>query len=311
VQYQLLGIGSGFFAHILATLLACWRRMLRTGAAAGVICAVAIEIIGFALTHQLPPSVATNALAVTLGLGLAYSVGATVFAGGLLRGALRALALLQGEAGARAEAARLTAQAQPPGAYSRLATPLPLIPTVAPRTSPQGKRPAMAPAQAPRWAPSGPGVQTSLPLSEAHLPAAAMANPMTHAVGAPAAYGQSYGQSYGRGTGAGSGPHAPPFRSIENDPTQPVTICEEDSAMVMLLPENSLYVPKFVPRWPIAPRPAASVSSQPTQGSRMGALPSPDFYAPWTAVPPLERIEPALAPSEDDSPLAWLARERR
>jgi hypothetical protein len=310
VQYQLLGVGSGFFAHILATLLVCWRRTLRTGMAVGGLAALAVELVGFELTHQFPPSVATHALAAALALALAYGAGATVFASELLRGALRALSLMQGEAIARTEAARLTAQARSGGVRKGLVTPLPLL-------SERALRPGVAGSPRRRLAPSALQVQTSLPLSDAH-----------HRVRAPAEAPQVFVPMFVPG-GAVSG-MSESSHSFENDPTQPITVCEEDSATVMLLPENSLYVPRFLPKSPsAAPAPAfrppqSSWPSRPAQSGRMGrmgrmgalpplaeagsgaapiaapwasASPPPDLYAPWSAVPPLEPAQTAIAPT--------------
>ncbi len=317
MQYQLLGVGSGFFAHILAALLVCWRRTLKTGAVVGGMTVLAVEAAASALTHQFPPSVATHALAAALALALAYGVGATVFACELLRGALRALSLLQGEAAARTEAARLTAQSltaqsltaqsQRVGAWKSLVTPLPLLPATPPRPARAVRRQGML-------AHSAPQVQTSLPLSDVRhhmrLPAGAMANPMS----SPALAPQVFVPMFMPG-GAAGGP-GEPFHAFENDPTQPITICEEDSAMVMLLPENSLYVLRFVPKPPGAVAHARAFGpSQWVQASRMGALPpltgigvvasaSPPLalYAPWSVVPLLEPVDPAMAPTEADAP---------
>jgi hypothetical protein len=295
VQYQLLGLGSGFFAHILATLLACWRRMLRAGGLAGLAVALIVEGSGFALTHQFPPSLITNVLAAALAAGVAYGVGATIFAGDLVRGALRALALLQGEAGARSEAARLGAQSRPSGASTSQVTPLPLMPAM-PRPA---QRAASARAIVPDFAlsPVAPQVRTSLPVSAAHVPGS------PSVLDAP----NRPGANIGRGDGGGS------FRSvesIENAPTQPVTICEEDSATVMLLPDNSLYVPKFIPRPAIIGGTQAGLDGMagmmgqalpPDRGGRAGTLPPlgrlapvsppPDLYAPWLAVSALDGID--------------------
>jgi len=287
------------------------------GVAVGALTAMAVEGIGFALTHQFPPSVATHALAAALAVALAYGVGATVFAGELLRGALRSLALLQGEAVARAEAACLTARLQSDRARKGLVTPLPLLSERAVRRGAAGSPRRML-------APSAPQVQTSLPLSDVHhhvrSPAGALANPVSNPARAPQVFVPMFVP------GGAVGGLGESFRSFENDPTQPITVCEEDSATVMLLPENSLYVPRFVPKSPSAahaPVFGPSRTSPPAQASRMGALPplagvgsvaapfaaplasaspSPELYAPWSAVPPLEPAEPSVAPTEADAP---------
>ncbi len=124
MQYQLLGVNSGFAAHTLSTLLVSWRRMLRGAAYLGVGAFVATEVVAFTLLHQFPPSLPTNVVALALGVAMAYSAAATIFIQELFRGAIRALDMLEGKAAEALGIAAVTAF--PANAQPEAATPLPL-----------------------------------------------------------------------------------------------------------------------------------------------------------------------------------------
>lgn len=345
VQYQLLGLGSGFFAHMLATLMVCWRHMLRAAAAVAVVTALAVEALGMAVSHQFPPHLTTNLLAAALALGLGYGVGATIFASELVRGALRALATLQTQAGlqdaGRGEERDLAMGL--PAAPSGGSASLPILPLALPAYASSVARPravasdpvpardpAPVPLQSAPYAQIAPQVATSLPVSEwssqrIAVPLEPLSGPVYNAAPvvepapavAPAYSPLRSGPAIGPAVGE-------PFRAVAQDAANPTGDYEEDGPTVMLLPENSLYVPQFAARRPLVPAaaaPGASVvdlpkgfggplergAAQPPSslvGALPGALPPlasaapvsppPDLYAPWSAVPPLD---PAVSPT--------------
>jgi hypothetical protein len=324
-----MGLGSGFFAHVLATLMVCWRRMLRVGAAVALVTALAVELLGFTVSHQFPPSLATNLLAVALALALGYGVGATIFADEVVRGALRALTLLQTQASGQRLAMEL-----PTEAAAALPTPLPAYwsrstdpradssnPMVSSGAS--ADRPAIRPVQQPSYVPIAPQVATSLPVSEwsRHFMPVAPLDPLPAAppAGLEPAPAAAYAPRLSDPLIAGR----EPFRAVEEDATKPATIYEEDGASVLLLPDNSWYAPRFAQQpqqrssapMPIGAAPGAQSAAMRVQRGELwaaqslydglpGALPPlagaapvsppPELYAPWSVVPPLD---PAISPT--------------
>lgn len=292
MQYQLLGVSSGFSAHMLSTLLVSWRRMLRAAAIAGALGVAAVEAFAVATSHQFPPTLPTNAVAVALGIAVAYSAAASIFARELLRGALRALTLLQDGAGALMGATAVAARPAEPRTAS--ATPLPL------RTS--------------QTAMTGNGVARTLeddPLRSRFQPHAALpsvehaqvmrdqAAELRRSVSQPAPSEFPAGPRWApRMTPAGA--ISQPYRFIEDEPTRPVTIGEEDGATVMVLPalpEAHVFSPQAGPASRVAPfappesqieaaRPLPAGVSVPLPPLAQ-ASPPPDLYAPWSEVTPI------------------------
>ena len=254
MQYEVIGIGSGFFAHILTALVASWRRMLRMATLAAGLSFLSAEAIALWATQQFPPSNLTHIVAGTLALALAYGVASTVFANELIHGALRALRVLQ-------EVANAHTAAEVDQAIPALAA-----------TAAENALPTPLPQSARAFA--------------ASLPNAAHAQ-----VEAPVAASRQIVES---------------VESAENEPTQPITVYEEDSASVTLLPSTPVYDPAAAPggalAYPSLYPPAPIVSAPLGMAiSDVGISPAPPaahgrYDAPQRVAPPAHMLGALLPP---------------
>jgi hypothetical protein len=304
-------------------------------------------VVAFTLLHQFLPSLPTDVVALALGVAMAYSAAATIFIQELFRGAIRALDMLEGKA---AEALGITAvTAFPATAQPEAATPLPLRssqPMSGVAVAPGSARVHSVPLHEPGYqlpheevalAPQAASLQTAGPTSTPSMvpmpsiPSMPSVPPKASTPSIPAilAVQAALGLPAGAGVCAGGAGHdvyarfdheayLDRRRPIEEEPTRPVRFGPDDGATVMVLPENSMYVPRLAPQprhaltpWAphavraaeheplhplphLAPNPARQFMSQPPMTAtprRLAPLaeasPSPALYAPWAVVPPI------------------------
>jgi hypothetical protein len=306
VQYGLVGIGSGFFAHVLATIVVCWRRMLRAAAVAGILAALAAELAAFAFSHEFPPSAPANIVAAALGLALAYGVAGTVFIAELIQGALRTMHLLGGAVAPQAEASPVVPASIPTSIPTSIPPMMPAaLPAIAAIPGTSGVTPVpfapvpFAPSQPRPVTPSAPRVSAVSPMA----PTVA-SDPVTQtaAFGALAGFGEPSDVTRprpGRVVAAHTpAPHVPlsaasPQASGVNEyaPTQPFTLAEEDTATVLLLPETPVYVPGVGLT-------EAGSDIPPPLPDRYALL---RRYAPNSLVPPLAPAPSPMSPLPDNS----------
>lgn len=134
------------FRQIIGVVLVSWQRVLRVGLLAALAAMIATECISAYMTASFPPPPVTHLVAVALALALGYSVAITTLAALLLKGGLRFIRHLEGDAQVGAKAAEIFARREvgnlggmlrrTSGGTSRRATARPAIARVAPKSRP-------------------------------------------------------------------------------------------------------------------------------------------------------------------------------
>lgn len=110
LAHEIILHAGNIMKHAVGVLLLAWRRVLRALAIAGVGGVVLGEMAGVFLTRHFPPYLLTHVAAVALGAAMGYGAALTVFVDELLKGALDAVKIVEGEAAAGARAAVVLAE---------------------------------------------------------------------------------------------------------------------------------------------------------------------------------------------------------
>lgn len=95
--YSIVGFKSGFLAHVLATFVTCWRRALRVAGIALLLAVGVCEVGSVYITRQFPPQSSVHFIALAFGVAVGYAAAMTIFAEEVVKGALRAVGILQRE----------------------------------------------------------------------------------------------------------------------------------------------------------------------------------------------------------------------
>jgi hypothetical protein len=110
LAHEVIRHAGNIMKHVVGVLLLAWRRVLRAFAIAGLGGVVLGEVAGVLLTHHFPPFLLTHVAAVALGAAMGYGAALTVFVDELLKGALDAVKIVEGEVAAGARAAFVLAE---------------------------------------------------------------------------------------------------------------------------------------------------------------------------------------------------------
>jgi hypothetical protein len=134
------------FRQIVGVVLVSWQRVLRVGLLTALAAMIATEGVSAYMTASFPPPPVTHLVAVALAFALGYAVAITTLAALLLKGGLRFIRHLEGDAQVGAKAAAIFAKREVGdlgaklrrtyGGASRRATAHPAIARVAPKSRP-------------------------------------------------------------------------------------------------------------------------------------------------------------------------------
>ncbi|HET8905850.1 MAG TPA: hypothetical protein VFN11_02670 [Ktedonobacterales bacterium] len=142
------------FRQIVGVVLVYWQRVLRVGLLTALAALIATEGVSAYMTASFPPPPVTHLVAVALAFALGYAVAITTLAALLLKGGLRFIRHLEGDAQVGARAAAVFAKRdvgdlgamlrRTAGGTSRRATARPALARVAPKSRPVANGRVMA-----------------------------------------------------------------------------------------------------------------------------------------------------------------------